>query len=93
MGPAEGNFSLGLNHVSERNSLYGIPSQVVTLTASAGISLDLMRTLSFGFFPTKYNRVTVSFFKPDPGLFILKKYAYHFKYCGGSAFAQSGNSI
>ncbi len=39
-----------LSQVSERQTVEGIPQQVVTLSANTNINLDLMRIFSFGFF-------------------------------------------
>ncbi|MBN2039944.1 MAG: hypothetical protein JW864_07890 [Spirochaetes bacterium] len=40
----------GINQVTERQSIYGIPQEVVSLTAGCDLSFDLMQIFSFGFF-------------------------------------------
>ncbi len=44
------NLSSSINEVSERQSLCGIPQEVVTVNAGTNINFDLMRIFSFGFF-------------------------------------------
>ncbi len=44
------NLGIGLNQVSERQTVEGVPGQVVTFSNNATLTLDLMRILSFGFF-------------------------------------------
>ncbi|TAL38849.1 MAG: hypothetical protein EPN93_03725 [Spirochaetes bacterium] len=40
----------GLNQVSERQAVEGVPQQVITFTSNADLSFDLMRFFSFWFF-------------------------------------------
>ena len=44
------NLSAGINEVSDRQSLYGIPQEVVTINSGSNINFDLMRIFSFSFF-------------------------------------------
>ncbi len=50
LGAVDANLTAGLNHLCERQAVLGVPQQVVTLTANAGLSVDLMQVLRFGFF-------------------------------------------
>ena len=49
-GAVDSSLTLGMNHLCERQALLGVPQQVVTLTANAGVSVDLMQLAAFGFF-------------------------------------------
>jgi len=40
----------GINQVTERQSLYGIPQEVVSVTAGCDFNIDLMQIFRFGFF-------------------------------------------
>jgi len=40
----------GLNQISERSNIYGIPNQVVTFSSGVTLKFDLMNLFSFGFF-------------------------------------------
>lgn len=46
------SLSSGLNQVSERSAINGVPQQVVVFSVSTNISFDLMQILHFGFFRT-----------------------------------------
>lgn len=44
------NLNVSVNQVSERQIIYGIPLEAVTFNYNSGLSLDLMRIFSSGFF-------------------------------------------
>ena len=44
------NLGGGLNQISERQNVYGIPQQVVSLTQNVMLNIDLMEIFRFGFF-------------------------------------------
>ncbi len=49
-GPADITVTAGLNNLCERKQILSPPQQVVSFTTNAGITVDLMRIFSFGFF-------------------------------------------
>lgn len=49
-GAIDSSLTMGLNHLCERQAVLGVPQQVVTLTTNAGLSMDLMQIVHFGFF-------------------------------------------
>ncbi len=49
-GPADLTLSMGLNNLCERKQILSPPQQVVSLSANAGLTVDVMQIVSFGFF-------------------------------------------
>jgi hypothetical protein len=63
--PLTVNVTAGLNHVSERSAVNGIPQQAITANTSASLAFDMMQVFSFGFFrPNRedlpYHAATIS---------------------------------
>ncbi|MBN2401632.1 MAG: hypothetical protein JXN64_04460 [Spirochaetes bacterium] len=51
------NLSVSISEISERQSLCGIPQEVVTINTDSGINFDLMQVFSSGFF--RQNRIGI----------------------------------
>jgi len=49
-GPVDITVTSGINNLCERHAVLGVPQQVVTLTANAGLSIDIMGVVDIGFF-------------------------------------------